>query len=116
MRRRRLSFKSRFHSLAGLPFASLSPRHPSGAIKPSEADLDITQRIASAAQILQVNFLDHIIVGQGFWCVRHRENLPNNILPYSGITDCAWLQQLELPVKRLASAYDRRLTNVSELA
>jgi DNA repair protein RadC len=41
--------------------------HPSGAIKPSEADLAITKRVASAAQILQINFLDHIIVGQGFF-------------------------------------------------
>jgi DNA repair protein RadC len=41
--------------------------HPSGSIKPSEADLEITNRITSAAQILQINFLDHIIVGQGFF-------------------------------------------------
>jgi DNA repair protein RadC len=41
--------------------------HPSGSIKPSEADLEITKRVTSAAQILQINFLDHIIVGQGFF-------------------------------------------------
>jgi DNA repair protein RadC len=41
--------------------------HPSGSIKPSEADLEITKRVMSAAQILQINFLDHIIVGQGFF-------------------------------------------------
>ena len=41
--------------------------HPSGAAKPSEADLQITQRVAAAAQILQINFLDHVIVGRGFF-------------------------------------------------
>jgi hypothetical protein len=38
--------------------------HPSGAAKPSEADLRITKRVASGARILQINFLDHVIVGQ----------------------------------------------------
>jgi DNA repair protein RadC len=27
----------------------------------------ITKRIASAARILQINFLDHVIVGEGFF-------------------------------------------------
>jgi DNA repair protein RadC len=37
--------------------------HPSGAAKPSEADLQLTKRLASGAQILQIHFLDHVIVG-----------------------------------------------------
>jgi DNA repair protein RadC len=41
--------------------------HPSGNLKPSEADLKITKRVAAAAQILQIYFLDHVIVGQGFF-------------------------------------------------
>jgi DNA repair protein RadC len=41
--------------------------HPAGTAKPSEADLQITKRIASAARILQINFLDHVIVGEGFF-------------------------------------------------
>jgi DNA repair protein RadC len=41
--------------------------HPSGATKPSQADLRITKRVAAAAQILQINFLDHVIVGRGFF-------------------------------------------------
>jgi DNA repair protein RadC len=41
--------------------------HPSGTAKPSEADLQITKRIAAAARILQLNFLDHVIVGEGFF-------------------------------------------------
>jgi DNA repair protein RadC len=38
-----------------------------GAAKPSEADLQITKRVAAAAQILQINFLNHVIVGRGFF-------------------------------------------------
>jgi DNA repair protein RadC len=41
--------------------------HPSGAAKPSEADLQITKRVGAAAQILQINFLDHVIVGRGYF-------------------------------------------------
>jgi DNA repair protein RadC len=41
--------------------------HSSGSVKPSEADLEITKHVMSAAQILQINFLDHMIVGQGFF-------------------------------------------------
>jgi DNA repair protein RadC len=38
--------------------------HPSGNAKPSEADLQLTKRVAAASQILQIHFLDHVIVGQ----------------------------------------------------
>ncbi len=38
--------------------------HPSGDVSPSEADTRLTRRIAEAARILQIHFLDHVIVGQ----------------------------------------------------
>jgi DNA repair protein RadC len=43
--------------------------HPSGHTSPSEADLhlQLIKRVAAAAQILQIHFLDHVIVGQGFF-------------------------------------------------
>ena len=41
--------------------------HPSGDTSPSEADLQLTKRVAAAAQILQIKFLDHVIVGQGYF-------------------------------------------------
>ena len=37
--------------------------HPSGDPSPSEADHRITRRLSDAAGILQINLLDHIIVG-----------------------------------------------------
>jgi len=41
--------------------------HPSGTTTPSKADRELTERIAAAAQILQINFMDHVIVGQGYF-------------------------------------------------
>jgi DNA repair protein RadC len=43
---------------------ALVHNHPSGATSPSEADLHLTKRIAAGARILQINFLDHLIIGQ----------------------------------------------------
>jgi DNA repair protein RadC len=37
--------------------------HPSGDPSPSEADMRLTRRILEAARILQVNLVDHIIIG-----------------------------------------------------
>lgn len=36
--------------------------HPSGILKPSKADIDITQKIYAAAQTMDIKLLDHIIV------------------------------------------------------
>ncbi len=41
----------------------LCHNHPSGNIKPSNKDIDLTNKIQKAANILQINLLDHIIVG-----------------------------------------------------
>ncbi len=38
--------------------------HPSGDPNPSEADMRLTRRISEAARILQIQFLDHVIIGQ----------------------------------------------------
>ena len=43
---------------------ALVHNHPSGCVSPSDADLRLTKRIASGARILQIKFLDHVIVGQ----------------------------------------------------
>ena len=37
--------------------------HPSGNPTPSKADLQITKALQSAAQLLGVKFLDHLILG-----------------------------------------------------
>ncbi len=37
--------------------------HPSGNLKPSEADKTITNKILQAAKMMDISFLDHIIIG-----------------------------------------------------
>ena len=38
--------------------------HPSGCCNPSASDLDLTQKLKSALQLLNIRLLDHFIVGQ----------------------------------------------------
>lgn len=40
----------------------LAHNHPSGNLSPSRADKDITQKILDAAQLLDINVLDHLII------------------------------------------------------
>jgi DNA repair protein RadC len=40
----------------------LCHNHPSGTLKPSKADLDITQKLKTAAQSLDIKVLDHLII------------------------------------------------------
>ena len=42
----------------------LAHNHPSGALKPSEADKAITAKLKKAAQILDIKVLDHLIVAE----------------------------------------------------
>jgi DNA repair protein RadC len=42
----------------------LAHNHPSGDPSPSRADRELTRRLASAAALLRVEFLDHVIIGR----------------------------------------------------
>lgn len=42
----------------------LAHNHPSGTLKPSKADRQITQKLKSAAQALDIKILDHLIITQ----------------------------------------------------
>lgn len=41
----------------------LAHNHPSGSPKPSKNDIDLTGRLEEAGQLLQIQVLDHLIVG-----------------------------------------------------
>jgi DNA repair protein RadC len=41
----------------------LAHNHPSGVAEPSQADIQITRRIKSALELVDIRVLDHIIVG-----------------------------------------------------
>lgn len=40
--------------------------HPSGDMRPSQEDIDVTKRIESSGKLLGIELLDHIIIGDGF--------------------------------------------------
>lgn len=47
----------------GAPKVILVHNHPSGESKPSRADIEFTQKIEKAAEILGIQLLDHIVIG-----------------------------------------------------
>lgn len=49
--------------LASSPSIMLFHNHPSGELRPSPQDKDLTKRIVDAARTLDIRVLDHIIVG-----------------------------------------------------
>jgi DNA repair protein RadC len=50
----------------GVGFA-LVHNHPSGDSEPSEEDLRLTAEVAAAARLLDLEFLDHLVIGRGRW-------------------------------------------------
>jgi DNA repair protein RadC len=40
----------------------LAHTHPSGELKPSQADLDLTKRIKESAKLMEISLLDHLII------------------------------------------------------
>ena len=49
----------------GAPKIILVHNHPSGDSTPSESDILVTKRICKAAEILGIQLLDHIVIGDG---------------------------------------------------
>ncbi len=49
--------------------------HPSGDPEPSRDDLLLTQRLAQAAEVLGVSFLDHVVFGDGRFVSMKERNL-----------------------------------------
>ena len=50
------------HNAAAVIFAH---NHPSGIAKPSQADIDMTKRLKSALELVDIRVLDHIVIGDG---------------------------------------------------
>lgn len=46
----------------------IAHNHPSGNLKPSSADGELTQKIASGAKLLDMKLLDHLIItSEGYY-------------------------------------------------
>lgn len=41
--------------------------HPSGDMKPSDCDIEQTNKLVEAARYLDLRFLDHMVVGDGYY-------------------------------------------------
>lgn len=45
----------------------IAHNHPSGEVEPSNEDIAITKRLIKCGELLGINVLDHIIVGEGVY-------------------------------------------------
>ena len=49
----------------------LGHNHPSGDTEPSFADIQFTQRMIECGQVMGIEILDHLIIGQGRYLSLH---------------------------------------------
>jgi DNA repair protein RadC len=57
------------------PALLLAHIHPSGITEPSPQDIRVTQDAHQAGQLLGINVLDHIIIGNGVWTSLREQKL-----------------------------------------
>ena len=48
----------------------LAHNHPSGNVQPSKEDREVSKRLVGAAEIIGIDVLDHVIVGDGYFSMR----------------------------------------------
>lgn len=41
--------------------------HPSGDCSPSKDDVEVSERLGKVGKVLEIEVVDHVIVGDGFW-------------------------------------------------
>lgn len=49
--------------------------HPSGSVVASPEDIDATRRLIQAGELLEIEVLDHLIIGQGAWMSMREQQL-----------------------------------------
>ena len=59
----KLIFKKSIESLASAII--LAHNHPSGNLKPSQSDINLTNKIVEASKLMDIKVLDHLIIGDG---------------------------------------------------
>lgn len=47
--------------------------HPSGSIRPSRYDDELTRSISKAAELMRIRFSDHVIIGDGVYYSYHEQ-------------------------------------------
>lgn len=53
----------------------LCHNHPSGNLKPSNADIDLTKKVKAAGKLLDITIVDHIIVSDAGYCSMAEEGI-----------------------------------------
>ena len=53
----------------------IAHNHPSGDPKPSPEDIAVTRQIVEAGNLLGIELLDHLIIGQGRWVSLKERNM-----------------------------------------
>ena len=61
--------------LANATILAVCHNHPSGSLKPSAMDNDLTYSIQNACRLMRIRFLDHVIVTDGAYYSYHEEGL-----------------------------------------
>ena len=54
--------------LANATHIIIAHNHPSGSLKPSTDDINLTNRIKRAGDVMNIKLLDHIILTEGGYC------------------------------------------------
>jgi DNA repair protein RadC len=57
--------------LANATIIAVCHNHPSGSLRPSQADNDITNAIKQACSVMRIKFMDHVIVTDGAYYSYH---------------------------------------------
>lgn len=61
--------------LCGAVKCILAHNHSSGDTVPSKEDIEVTMRIKEAGELMDINLLDHIIVGEDYYSFRENNNV-----------------------------------------
>jgi len=61
----------------------LAHTHPSGNLRPSKADIDLTQRLKEAANLMDLQLLDHLIISSDSYYSFSDEGLLTVRCPYT---------------------------------
>jgi len=54
--------------IANAAFIVLAHNHPSGEPQPSEADIRVTRDLIRAGQLMKIEVLDHVVIGNPSYC------------------------------------------------
>lgn len=61
--------------LANATIMAVCHNHPSGSLRPSQMDNELTTTLARACQLMHIRFLDHVIITDGAYYSYHEQGI-----------------------------------------